>query len=127
MYGHAPGGLADHGDELALKMGLASAWRNHDRVPRMTQRRGHFVKNLRALRGLTPRTAFRHVERIVEAQRQEFAGRARHQQFDGVDGIDHTGRRVIPKQVALDSADIFALGNAVFDLTPSLETGKFHI
>jgi hypothetical protein len=92
----------------------------------MTQRRRHFVKNLRALWGLATSTTFRHVEGIVEAQRQEFTGRARHQQLDSIDRIDHAGQGVIPEQVPTDLADIFALSNAIFDLSTSLETDKFH-
>ena len=51
----------------------------------------------RALWGLATTTTFRDVEDIVEAQRQEFAGRTRHQEFDGIDRIDHTSRSVIPE------------------------------
>ena len=92
----------------------------------MTQRRRHLVKNLGTLWGLATGATFGDVEGIVEAQRQEFTGRARHQQFDGVDRIDHAGRRVIPEQVPTDLTDIFTLGNTVFHLSTSLETDKFH-
>src|SRR5262249_15694270 len=124
--GHTLGGLADHGDEFTLIMSLASAWWNHDRITRMTQRRRHFVKNLGALWGFTTSATFRDVQGIVESQCQEFTGCGRHQQFNGIDRIDHAGRGMIPEQVPTDLTDIFALGNAVFRLSTSLETDKFH-